>query len=92
MDVDGMLGAERGRQPQRGEERAMWGWGWGWMWIWWVVILLAIAAVGWYAAAASRRNGGPLREEAPEQALKRRYAKGEIDRDTYQRILEDLRR
>ena len=31
-------------------------------------------------------------DDTPEQILKRRYAKGEIERDEYQRRLEDLRR
>lgn len=66
--------------------------GWGWMGLWWVLILLVIAAVVWFAASAARRNGGQPREETPEQVLKRRYARGEIDRETYQRMLEDLRR
>ena len=31
-------------------------------------------------------------DETPEQILKRRYARGEIEREEYQRRLEDLRR
>ena len=31
-------------------------------------------------------------DEIPEQILKGRYARGDIDRDEYQRRLEDLRR
>lgn len=62
----------------------------GWMALWWILIIVALAAVLWFAANASRRNGGG--RESPEKALKRRYASGEIDRDTYQRMLEDLRK
>jgi len=64
--------------------------GW-WMALWWVLgiavlILLVRVAVGW-------TGGSPPRsDETPEQILKRRYAKGEIDREEYQRRLDDLRR
>lgn len=62
--------------------------GW-WMVLWWVVgaavlVLLVRLVVG--SAGGSSRG-----EETPEQILKRRYAKGEIDREEYRRRLEDLR-
>ncbi len=63
----------------------------GWMMgLWWILILTAIGAVIWFALAVSRASGD--KDESPEQALKRRYASGEIDRDTYQQMLEDLRK
>jgi uncharacterized membrane protein len=34
----------------------------------------------------------PRGDQTPEQILKWRYAKGEIEREDYQRCLEDLRR
>lgn len=37
-----------------------------------------------------RPRGGA--DVSPEEILKRRYAKGEIDRDTYQRMLADVER
>ena len=66
-------------------------WHMGWMWLWWILPIVAIAVVIWFMANASRRSGnGAGSHESPEQILKRRYAKGEIDRDTYERTLEDL--
>lgn len=62
----------------------------GWMGLWWILIIAAIVAVIWFAVAASRRGGES--RESPEQALKRRYANGEIDRETYERMLSDLRK
>lgn len=74
----------------------MWGWdghmGWGWTGLSWIIFLLFIGAVVWFAATATRRNSCRQQEETPEQVLKRRYAKGEVDRETYQRMLDDLRK
>jgi putative membrane protein len=61
----------------------------GWMAIWWIVIIAAVVSVLWIALSSARRGGG---EESPEKVLKRRYAQGEIDRETYERMLEDLRK
>ena len=47
-----------------------------------LVLLAAGAAGGWWSRG----------DETAEQILKRRYAKGEIEREEYQRRLEDLRR
>jgi putative membrane protein len=64
----------------------------GWMWIWGIVLLgLVVAAV---IGLTSIGRAGASREptESPDQILKRRYARGEIDRETYERMLEDLRK
>ena len=62
----------------------------GWMALWWIVGALAVAAVVW---ALLRSAGGTAsKSESPEEALKRRYAKGEIDDKTYKRMLEELRK
>ena len=62
----------------------------GGMWIWWVLGLVLFAAVAW---ALRRRSRGPMNtsSESPEALLKRRYAKGELDRETYERMLRDLK-
>jgi putative membrane protein len=64
--------------------------GW-WMVLWWVagilVLVLLVRLVTGSAGAFSRRG-----DETPEQILKRRYAKGEIDSEEYQHRLADLRR
>lgn len=66
------------------------GMGW-WMIVWWIV---GIVVLTWLVRLATGSHGGPgaRSEDAPEQILKRRYASGEIDREEYQRRLEDLRR
>jgi putative membrane protein len=64
--------------------------GW-WMGGWW---FLGIALLILIVAIISRTAGGfaPRAEDAPEAILKRRYARGEVEREEYQRRLEDLRR
>ncbi len=67
------------------------GWGMGWMMVLWLVIPIVVLVLLVWALAAFPRT--PVREgESPELILKRRYAKGDIDRDEYQRRLDDLRR
>lgn len=64
--------------------------GW-WMALWWVlglaVLVLLVRLVVRDGVGSSGRT-----DDSPEQILKRRYARGEIEREEYQRRLEDLRR
>ena len=67
------------------------GWmGW-WMVVWWVVGIVVLVLLV-RLVAGSLGGSAPRGDETPEQILKRRYAKGEIEREEYQRRLEDLRR
>lgn len=67
----------------------MWGGHMGLMGLWWIVVLVAVGAVVWFAASAGRGRG--TGDVSAEQQLKKRYAAGDIDRDTYQRMLDDLK-
>ena len=64
------------------------GWHMGWMALWWLGAPVLIALLLW--AGTRERPSAEPRDESPEQILKRRYAKGEIDREAYQRALADL--
>lgn len=66
------------------------GWGWGMMFFW-LIVLVAIVALVWRLLGGPQGIGGTPSGRA-EEILKERYARGEIDRDTYARMLEDLRR
>jgi len=61
-------------------------WHMGWMGFWWILTIAVVVAAVWVVVVSTRRGG----QETPKQVVKRRYANGEIDRDTYQRMLEDL--
>lgn len=72
----------------------MWTYGWqmGGMWLGWLILLLLFLLVVWAVTAMANPRvplGGASDLEA---VLKGRYARGEIDREEYQRKLEDLRK
>jgi uncharacterized membrane protein len=62
----------------------------GWMAIWWVLGIAGVAAL--LSALARRTFGQGSAADSPELILKRRYAKGEIDHDAYERMLADVRK
>jgi len=64
-----------------------WGMGWAMLW-WWAFWLLVVVAATWLLLKRSGRPDG----ESPESILKRRYARGEIDRQEYEQRLSDLRK
>lgn len=64
--------------------------GW-WMALWWLFGLAVVVLLVWLIAKTA--SGAPGRaDDTPEQILKRRYARGEIDREEYERRLTDIRR
>jgi len=82
----------------------MWGWddgtgGWGWIWmavmmsLVWLPLLVATI---WVLTQLGRRaagGGGEGDERVDARELARRtYARGDIDRDRYLQIVEDLER
>ena len=67
------------------------GWWMWWMPFAWVLGLAVLMLLVWMIARAA--GGFPGRaEDTPEQILKRRYARSEIDREEYDRRLTDIRR
>lgn len=66
------------------------GWHMGGMWLWWLLIIAGVALVSWLVFSTARKGGSPA--DSPEAILKKRYAKGEIDRETYERMLDDVRK
>ena len=64
--------------------------GMGWMMVSWLVGLVIIVAVAWIATRAM--SGGTRADESPESILKRRYARGDIEREEYERRLSDIRK
>jgi len=71
----------------------MWNSGWhmGGMGLWWLIGIALIVAFVWLIARASA-GSAPRAEASPDTILKQRYARGEIDREEYERRLADLRK
>jgi putative membrane protein len=67
------------------------GWWMWWMPFGWVLGLAVLILLFWMIARTTDGFAGRA-EDSPEQILKRRYARGEIDRDEFERRLTDLRR
>jgi len=65
------------------------GMGMGWMWIW-PVLLLIVVLVLVRALVAPSRSGDE--KKSPEEILRERYARGELDENEYRTRLEELRR
>lgn len=71
------------------------GLGWILMVVWWVLIIAGIAAlIKWLLnnQSGERRDGGSTRRDGKTaiDILKERYAKGEIDKEEFDRRKKDL--
>lgn len=64
----------------------------GWMWLWWLFGLALLVLVIWAIARAAGAPASRRDEESPEGILKRRYARGELDEQEYERRLNNLRK
>jgi putative membrane protein len=78
---------------------SMMGWGGGWpgmagggllmLLFWGVVLVAAVVGVRWLWDQG-RPAAGPARGESPLEILKRRYARGEIEREEFETKKRDL--
>jgi putative membrane protein len=71
------------------------GWGFG-MGLGWIVPLIFLAFLVWLGFQAVRaltggRTGGSERESSALAILKERYARGELDRETFERMRIELK-
>lgn len=82
--------------PASGTPPVGWSWGLGmavgWlaMLAFWGALIVGIALLVRWIISSSRASGPPSREEDPLTILRRRYASGEIDEPTYQRMRDEL--
>jgi putative membrane protein len=62
------------------------------MMLWWLpILILLVATVGWLAQRRGT-SGPPNEADRAEAILRERYARGEIDEQTYRRQAEELKR
>ena len=65
----------------------------GWMGPWWLLALaLLVVVVVWVLARGAAMTSPPRDEDSPEAILKRRYARGELSEEEYERRLSNLRK
>ena len=71
-----------------------WHGGWGWPMVvgglFWIVVLVALVVL--IVRVLPTLGAGVRPAGGAEEILKERYARGEIDRETYERMLADVRR
>jgi putative membrane protein len=87
----------QGQPPGHGMGPGMMGWGGGMGWPWpimmlifWVAVIVGVVfLVRWLTSSANRGRGGASEESALD-ILKKRYAKGEISKDEYEKIKKDI--
>lgn len=64
----------------------------GWMWLWWSFGLALLVLLVWAVARAAGSPAPRGGEDSPEAILKRRYARGELDEQEYERRLNNLKK
>ena len=68
-----------------GHEEMMWGCGGWWMIIFWIAVIVSIVFLVKWLIEQGRTGGGTSQtEESPLDILKKRYAKGEIDKEEFE--------
>jgi putative membrane protein len=63
------------------------GWGWFFMVIFWILVILGII---YLIKVVAGRGKGIEKEDTPLNILKKRYAKGEITKEEFEKIKDDL--
>ena len=65
--------------------------GFGFMWIFWILlIVIVVMVVKALGGSGSENSGRSPNEESPMEILKKRYARGEIDDDEFERRRKEL--
>ena len=65
------------------------GWHMGWMAAGWIIGVIVIAALAWVVVTrTAERQDGPSADEI----LERRYARGDLDEETFRRMRAELHR
>jgi putative membrane protein len=59
------------------------------MWLFWLAVFVIVGLAIYFTVRALRRSEPP--RESPREILDRRFARGEIDREEYERAIKDLR-
>ena len=67
-------------------------WGGGWfMGLFSVAVLVSLVTLVWALVRSTPTRGGLNESPSAEEIVRRRYARGEIDEDTFRRMIGELR-
>ena len=70
-----------------------WGMGWGMHFFglfFWILIITGIVFLVRWIIGSTRDNSQDVSQDSPLAILKRRYASGEVDQETYERMKKEL--
>jgi putative membrane protein len=74
-----------------GHEEMVWGLGGWWMMIFWIIVVVAVIFfIKWLVERGRTGGETPEKQEDPLDILKKRYARGEIDKDEFGQKKKDL--
>lgn len=62
------------------------------MHVFWLILLVGVGLMILRGASSMRSGAADASSDSAEEIVRRRYARGEIARDEYERLLSDLRR
>ena len=66
------------------------GFGYGGMFMWLIFLIVIGLLIYFVVQSQNMKNRTPTQNESPTDILKRRYAKGEIAKEEYERMKKDL--
>lgn len=63
------------------------GWGMGW---WWIIGILVVVLIVWLIVRSANSRDTSTKEKSSLDILKDRYARGEIDKEEFEKKKKDL--
>ena len=60
------------------------------MWVFWLLIVALVVVAVWWGSRSLSGKSQQRSNDSPEDILKKRYARGEIDKDEYAERMKDL--
>lgn len=81
-------------QQMNNPQHMMDGWGSGYgmifMGLFWLLIITLIGTLIWFLIKKGSSTAGKPSDETPQEILKKRYARGEIDDEQYRRMKKEI--
>ena len=83
-------------EAQMGPGMMGWGYGMGWFWtiimvVFWIAVIVGIIfLIKWFVISTGTGDRAARSEDSPLEILKKRYARGEIDKEEFEEKKKDL--